>query len=107
MARGYSNARVARHGIIYVAGQVVGSVAVFLTLIILARQLHPAELGLYAIAIAFYTILGIFSTFSMGTSMRKKLAEDRDKRGKVKLVSSAYSIALTFSLIIALIGVLA
>ena len=70
-----SKARVARHGIIYVTGQMVGSVAVFLTLIILARQLQPAELGLYAIAIAFYTLLGIFSTFSMGTALRKKLAE--------------------------------
>ncbi|MDE1865104.1 MAG: oligosaccharide flippase family protein [Candidatus Micrarchaeota archaeon] len=105
MAKDSSNARVARHGIVYVAGQIVGSVAVFITLVILARQLHPADLGLYAIAIAFFTLLGIFSTFSMGTSMRKKLAEDRGREGRTKLVSSAYLIALSFSLVVALIGI--
>jgi O-antigen/teichoic acid export membrane protein len=98
-------ARIARDGIIYVTGQMVGSVAVFITLIILARQLHPAELGLYGIAIAFYTLLGLFSTFSLGTALRKKLAEDRGKEGRMKLVSSAFSVALSFSLIIALVGV--
>ncbi len=107
MPKESSNARVARHGIIYVAGQMIGSLAVFLTLIILARQLHPSDLGLYAIVISFYTLLGIFATFSMGTSMRKKLAEDRGREGRIKLISSAYLIALSFSLFIALIGIAA
>jgi O-antigen/teichoic acid export membrane protein len=106
MAKESTKARVARQGIIYVAGQMIGSIAVFLTLIILARQLQPEQLGLYAIAIAFYTILGIFATFSLGTSLRKKLAEDRGKEGRMKLISSAFSITLTFSLFIAFIGIL-
>lgn len=106
MAKESSKAKVARHGIIYVAGQLAGSVAVFVTLIILARQLQPGPLGLYAIAIAFYTLLGIFSTFSLGTALRKKLAEDRSEADRAKLVSSAYSATLTLSLIIALIGIL-
>ena len=105
MAKESSKARVARHGIIYVTGQMIGSIAVFITLIVLARQLHPADLGLYAIVIAFYTLLGIFSTFSLGTALRKKLAEDRGKEGRMKLVSSAFSVTLTFSLLIALIGI--
>ena len=104
MAKESQKARVARHGIIYVTGQMIGSVAVFLTLIILARQLQPAELGLYGIAIAFYTVLGLFSTFSLGTALRKKLAEDRGDEGRSKLVSSAFSVTLTFSLLVALIG---
>lgn len=101
-----SKARVARHGIIYVTGQMIGSIAVFITLIILARQLQPTELGLYAIVIAFYTVLGLFATFSLGTALRKKLAEDRDHEGKKRLISSAFSVTLTFSLLIALIGIL-
>jgi O-antigen/teichoic acid export membrane protein len=107
MAKESQNARVARHGIIYVGGQMVGSLASFLTIIILTRQLDPASYGFYAIAISFYTILGIFATFSMGTAMRKKLAEDRGREGKVRLISSAYSIGLSFSLLIALIGIVA
>lgn len=105
MARESSKARVARHGIIYVTGQMIGSIAVFITLIILARQLQPTQLGLYAIVIAFYTILGIFSTFSLGTALRKKLAEDRGDKGRSKLVSSAFSVTLVFSLIIAAVGI--
>jgi O-antigen/teichoic acid export membrane protein len=100
-----SKVRTARHGIIYVGGQLMGSVAILLTLIILARQLKPAYLGLYAIVIAFYTLLGLVSTFSLGTTMRKKLADRKSIAEKRRLVSNAYMISLTFSLMVALFGI--
>jgi O-antigen/teichoic acid export membrane protein len=98
--------RAARSGTIYVVGQVVASVSVLVLLALLARLLQPAEFGLYAIIIAFYTLLGICGNFGIGTALRKRLPEAKDKKERSELISNAYAIALVIAIIIAVLGVI-
>ena len=98
--------KTARNGIIYVVGQIVGSFSILVLLALLARLLKPANFGLYAIVIAFYTLLGIIGNFGIGTALRKKLAETNDKAKRSALISNSYSIAMLIALIIAVAGVL-
>lgn len=107
MARESGKVKAARHGIIYVGGQLIGSLAILITLIILARLLRPEYLGLYAIVIAFYTLFGLISTFALGATVRKKLPERKGIEEKRKLVANAYITALIFSLALAVVGIAA
>jgi O-antigen/teichoic acid export membrane protein len=98
--------KTAKNGILYVVGQVVGSFSILVLLALLARLLKPSNFGLYAIVIAFYTLLGIIGNFGIGTALRKKLAETNDKTRRSTLISNSYFIAMAASLIIAIAGVL-
>jgi O-antigen/teichoic acid export membrane protein len=100
-----TSVKAARSGVIYVVGQVVGSVSVLVLLALLARLLKPSEFGLYAIIIAFYTLLGIAGNFGIGTALRKRLPETKDKSERSELITNAYAIAMVIALIIAVVGV--
>jgi O-antigen/teichoic acid export membrane protein len=74
----------------------------------IARALHPAGFGLYAIAIAFSQILGLAGNFGVGTSFRKKLSEsDATQHSKSRLLSNGYFITCAVSAIVAAAGVAA
>lgn len=98
--------KTAKNGVLYVVGQLVGSVSILVLLILLARLLQPALFGLYAIVIAFYTLLGIGGNFGVGTALRKRLPETKDKEERSALISNGYVIAMAVSLVIAIAGIL-
>lgn len=98
--------KTAKNGILYIAGQVVASVSVLVLLVLLARLLQPSNFGLYAIIIAFYTLLGICGNFGIGTAIRKKLPELTTKEERSELIGNAYALAMLIAVIIAVAGVL-
>ena len=98
--------RTAKNSIIYVAGQMVGSIASLVALIVFARLLMPEGFGIYSVVVAFYTLLALIGGFAIGTTVRKKLPEKKGDE-RYRFIASAYSIALTVSLTVALIGVIA
>ncbi len=98
--------RAARSGSLYVAGQVAASLSVLIMLVLLARFLQPSLFGLYAIIVAFYSLLGTFAQFSMGTAVRKKVPELKDRKQRSVLISNAYAIATTIAIVIAIAGIL-
>jgi O-antigen/teichoic acid export membrane protein len=98
----------AKGTLIYTMGQIIGSAAVLLLLIILARLLKPVDFGLYAIAVAFYTLLSIGGHFGMGTALRKRLPQILGKKDMVaKMISNAYAVALATGLVVSIAAVLA
>lgn len=97
--------KTAKNGILYVVGQIVGSFSILILLSLLARLLKPSNFGLYAIVIAFYTLLGIIGNFGIGTALRKKLAETENKTKRSELISNSYFMAMAIALVIAIAGV--
>ncbi len=97
--------RAARSGSLYVVGQMTASLSVLVMLALLARLLQPALFGLYAIIVAFYSLLGICGQFSLGTAVRKKIPETRSRKERSMLISNAYAIAITISITIAVLGI--
>ena len=96
--------RAAKGTLIYTIGNVIGSLAVLLLLIILARLLNPPDFGLYAIAIAFYNILS--GHFVFGTVMRKDIPQTKDTHKIAELISNGYAVALIISIAVALVAFL-
>ncbi len=95
----------AKSTLTYTIGNIIGSSAILLLLVILARLLKPVDFGIYAIAIAFYMLLSIGGHFGMGTALRKELPQILDNRKRVaELISNSYVIALLVALAIALIA---
>ena len=110
--QGHSTARTlgiktARSGLTYAIGQVVGSLLVLVMLVMLARLLTASNFGIYAIAIAFYTILSVCGNFGMGTALRKSIPPVMsDKKRISEMISSGYAVALSIALAVAIIGAL-
>lgn len=98
--------KTAKNSIIYVAGQLIGSVASLAAIVVFARLLMPGGFGIYSVVVAFYTLLALIGGFAIGATVRKKLPEKKGDE-KYRFVASAYTIALTVSLAVALIGVMA
>ncbi len=98
-------ARTARKGTIYVTSRLVAAGATFLLLIFLTRFMGPTEYGLYAIAAAFTNVLGMAGNFGLGTSVRKKIPESKERKRFNEIGSNAYAIAIVGSLAITLIGI--
>ncbi len=98
--------KTARNSILYVGGQIAGSFSVLVLLLLLARLLHPAEFGLYAIVIAFYTLLGIGGQFGVGTALRKMLPEAGGKAARARLIINSYAIVMAIAVIIAVLGLI-
>ncbi len=98
--------KTARNGILYVAGQLAGSFSVLILLLLLARLLHPPEFGLYAIVIAFYTLLGIGGQFGVGTALRKMIPEADGQEERAKLIINGYAIVVSIAIVIALAGLI-
>lgn len=97
--------KTAKGTLIYTVGNIVGSLAILLLLIILARMLDPVSFGLYAIAIAFYNILA--SHFVFGTAMRKEIPQmQNDKKKIAEIISNGYVISLAIALVVAVVAVL-
>ena len=97
--------KAAKSTLIYTVGNIIGSAAVLLLLIILARLLKPEDFGVYAIAVAFYMLLSIGAHFGMGTALRKELPQVLNNKRKVaELISSSYAIALIVALAIAIVA---
>ncbi|MDE1871160.1 MAG: oligosaccharide flippase family protein [Candidatus Micrarchaeota archaeon] len=97
--------KAARSTLIYTVGNIIGSSAVLLLLIILARLLKPTDFGIYAIAIAFYTLLSIGGHFGMGTALRKEVPQILSDRKRVaELISNSYVVALAVALVVALVA---
>ncbi len=106
MAREAGGVKTARSGIVYVVGQSMGSVAILLTFAVLARLFTTTDWGLYSIIIAFYTFFGMLGNFSIGSAVRKKMAEQKGIGSKRALIGNAYLASLFISLVIALVGIL-
>lgn len=97
--------KAAKGTFIYTIGNVIGSAAVLLLLIILARLLNPSDFGLYAIAIAFYNLLA--GHFVFGTVIRKDIPQIEDNKEKIaELISNGYIIALIIALAVSIIAML-
>lgn len=97
--------KAAKGTLTYVIGNIIGSLAVLLLLIILARLLTPSDFGLYAIAIAFYNILS--GHFIFGTVLRKDLPKMQDDREKAaELISNTYFVAFMVAIAISVIAFL-
>ncbi len=94
----------AKGTLIYLAGNMIGSLAILLLLAILARLLSPAAFGLYAIAIAFYTILT--GHFTFGVILRKEVPGMTEREKIRELMGGAYAVALIVGLAIAMAAVL-
>lgn len=99
--------RTAKGSVIFVAAQVISSLITLLLLVGMTRLLKPAEFGLYSIAIAFSTVLGMGGNFGIGTALRKMLPESiRNRQRALKLIDSSYFISGALALAIALLGII-
>lgn len=97
--------RTAKGTLTYITGNVIGSLAVLLLIIILARLLNPPDFGLYAIAIAFYSILS--GHFIFGVVLRKELPNMGDSKEKAReLISSCFVVALLVALAVSIAAML-
>lgn len=95
--------KAAKGTLIYTVGNIIGSLAVLLLLIILARLLNTSDFGFYAIAIAFYNILSGFFVF--GTVMRKDIPQAKEDHKKIaELVSNGYAVSLIVGAAVAIIA---
>lgn len=95
--------RAAKGTLIYTVGNIVGSLAILLLLIILARMLNAEEFSFYAIAIAFYNILA--GHFVFGTAIRKKIPEAIGKKERVSdIISNGYAVSMLLSIAVALVA---
>ena len=98
----------AKHGTIYLLGEIGTSIISVILLIFLTRYLQPADFGLFSIAISFAAILNVAQNFGIGTAFRKMLPEIKEGNTlKIRrLLSSGYVVALPIATVIAVIGVL-
>ena len=98
----------AKRGVIYVGGEIATSVITLVLLIFLARVLQPSSFGLYSIAVAFSTFLGIAGNFGMGTAFRKMLPELRaHESSRINgILANGYYVAMSLGLAIAVAGFL-
>jgi O-antigen/teichoic acid export membrane protein len=99
--------RTARSGIIYLAVELATSPVSLVILLYLARVLHPDVFGLYAIALAFASLLGMAGNFGMALTLMKKIPEVKMKEEVSELVSNAYYLTGIVALILAIIGIAA
>ncbi len=99
----------AKRGALYLFGKFSSSIVVLVLLIFLARYLQPAPYGLYSIAVAFSSLLGIGGAFGIGTAFRKMLPEmKKDGHEKINdVISSGYLFASLMGLVIGIVGYLA
>ncbi len=78
---------------IYVGAQLVSSLISFVTLILPARLLGPADFGIFIIAISFTTLLGFGGNLSFGSALRRMLPQSiRNRRRLRSLLCNAYVI---------------
>lgn len=91
--------------VIFTAASIVRAIGTLLLLVVLARLLHPTGYGLYAIAIALASLLGLSTDYGVGNALRKKLPEAKTNERKVSIMNNAYFGVLVIGIVIALIGV--
>ncbi len=97
--------RTARKGTIYIMGRLLSAASTLAILIFLTRYLGAAEYGLYAIAAAFTSVLGMSGNFGLGTGTRKRLPELESRKDVSRHVATTYFIALLASGLIMLLGI--
>ncbi len=99
-------AETAKSGVVFLAGKLGGGIATLLTLVFLARFLQPAQFGIYVIAVAFYTLVGIGGVFGIGTALRKKLPELGNSERSCRLISSGIAITTLIASVLAVLAFL-
>jgi len=98
-------AKSAKGSVIFTSSKVLSAVVTLVLLIFLARVLKPADYGLYAIVVAFSTMLHAGSNFGMTTALRKKLPQLKLKHDIFSVMSSAYTLILIEAVPVVLVGV--
>lgn len=96
----------AKNGVLFVSSKIVAAAITLILLIFLTHILNPTDYGIYIIAVAFTSVLGMAGNFGLGTSLRKKIPESNNKIRINKLVSNGYFAAIVISLVISIIGIL-
>ncbi|MGI0100907.1 MAG: lipopolysaccharide biosynthesis protein [Candidatus Micrarchaeaceae archaeon] len=97
--------KAAKNTLTYTVSTVVSSAITLVLLIVLAMLLKPADFGIYAIAIAFYTILSVGGHFGMGTALRKELPSILDDKEKIaRFISNGYVVALLVAFVISIVA---
>lgn len=97
--------KAAKGTLIYIVGNVLGSLAVLLLLAILSRMFSQSDFGIYAIAIAFFYLLTGFYAF--GVVLRKELPQMHDNRERAaELICNTYFVAMLISIVIAAVAML-
>lgn len=92
--------KAAKGTLMYTAGNIIGSLAVLLLLIILARLMSPTQFGIYAIAIALYNLLA--GHFVFGTVARKDIPQMKDKAKIGRFISNCYLVSLLIGAAVAI-----
>ncbi len=98
--------KTAKGGTVYIIGEGFTSFLSLIVIVYLARMLQPSDFGLYIISIAFAFLLGMGGNFGIGTALRKKLPEAKNKAQSNRIMSNGYIIAGGISIIIALLGII-
>ena len=96
--------KAAKGSMIYTVGNIIGSFAVLLLLIILARLMNPTDFGIYAIAIALYNLLA--GHFVFGTVARKDIPQMKDKKKIGSFISNCYIVSLLIGAAVAIAAML-
>ena len=97
----------AKNGILYISSKIIAAAITLMLLVFLTHILAPTDYGIYIIAIAFTSVLGIAGNFGLGTSLRKKIPESKNNKIRIdKLVNTGYFAAIIISLIISIFGII-
>ncbi len=96
----------AKNGILYITSKLISATITLALLVFLTHILNPSDYGLYILAVAFTSVLGMAGNFGLGTSLRKKIPEGHNNKRINKLVSNGYFAAILISLTISIIGIL-
>jgi O-antigen/teichoic acid export membrane protein len=78
------------------------------SIVVIARLLGPSELGVYALAFAFYTLLWSASNFGFGVYLTKHLAEHVDNKDPKRLSTAlnvGYLSVTVIGVVLTLIGI--
>ena len=79
--------RSARAFSVLTLGRIASLLIGIASIVVIARMLGPSQLGVYALAFAFYSLLWSASNFGFGVYLTKHLAEHHDKRDTARFAS--------------------